>query len=686
MLLEGIGELFRDPQTALTYIPLMPLLGFIINGFFGKKLSPTLSGVIATAAIGMSFILALVVVSATFIDAGPSAHAGVESGVATVSHSFSWITGMSSNFSIDFGLRVDALGAIMVLVITGVGSLIHIYSIGYMSHDKSYWRYFAYLNLFCFAMLCLALGDNMVLLFLGWEGVGLCSYLLIGFWYTDVEKSKAGKKAFIANRVGDLGFLIGMFLIAWHFGSVEFTTITTEAKALAANGSADTSLMNWAMFFLFIGATGKSAQIPLYVWLPDAMAGPTPVSALIHAATMVTAGVYMCARMGHVLELATWVPVMISVVGGLTALMAASIGLVQRDIKKVLAYSTVSQLGFMFMAIGVGAYWVAIFHVVTHAFFKALLFLGSGSVIHSLEHGYGHGNPDSQDMRLMGGLIKKMPFTGATMVIGGIALAGIPPLAGFFSKDEILLALQTTHRDAANIYFIVYILGALAALMTAFYTARLLALTFFGEFRGDKRIWDKVHESSAVMYLPLCVLAGLAVVAGFTNIPHNLGHDLNHFYGFLKSVFPLSEHARSMTDAEKAALTSAEWRNQILSTIIAVLSFVAGFAIYKKAGALEKAEKRIQGGLKPVFNTLLNKYYVDELYEKVIIKPIKLLANLLYVFVDVIVIDVCLVMGPAFVVGAFGHVFRRVQTGLVSAYLYLFAAGAAAILFYFIAS
>ncbi|MCF6227638.1 MAG: NADH-quinone oxidoreductase subunit L, partial [Planctomycetes bacterium] len=398
-MINDFLKTFDDNRAVwLALIPVLPLMGFLFNAAFGKGLTLKASGGLATAAVFGSFIIAL------FLFVGPLRSRGPIDSIG-----YSWIA--TAGFNIDFRLYLDNLSGIYLLVITGIGSLIHLYSIGYMSHDKAYARFFTYLNLFIFSMLMLILGNSLLTLFLGWEGVGLCSYLLIGFWYTDINNSKAGMKAFIANRVGDFGFLIGMMLIFWHFGTLEYSGLAEKVHFAEMAGTVDTTLLNWACIFLFIGATGKSAQIPLFVWLPDAMAGPTPVSALIHAATMVTAGIYMCTRMNFIFVHAETALMIIAVVGGLTAVLSGTVALAQRDIKKTLAYSTVSQLGFMFMAVGLGAFDIAVFHVVTHAFFKALLFLGSGSVIHSLEHTLGHGHPDSQDMTKMGGLKKKMPIT-----------------------------------------------------------------------------------------------------------------------------------------------------------------------------------------------------------------------------------------------------------------------------------
>ncbi|MFZ1518164.1 MAG: NADH-quinone oxidoreductase subunit L [Ignavibacteriaceae bacterium] len=487
----------------------LPLVGFLINGIFGTKIkNEKLIGAIGSGVVGISFLIAL---GAFFETLGLPVDQRQK--IVTL---FSWLT--VGNLNVSFAYQVDQLSLIMALVVTGVGFLIHVYSIGYMHGDKSFWRFFAYLNLFIFAMMNLILADNFVLLFLGWEGVGLCSYLLIGFWYDrKFEKSTvadASKKAFIVNRIGDFGFLLGMFLIYMTFGSLNFNEVFSRAVSFDVS----TATFGFIAIFLFIGATGKSAQIPLFVWLPDAMAGPTPVSALIHAATMVTAGVYMVARTSIIFASAPDILMVVAIIGALTAFFAATIGIVQNDIKKVLAYSTVSQLGYMFLAMGMGAFSAGIFHVMTHAFFKALLFLGAGSVIHAMHH--------EQDIQKYGGLKKYMPRTYLTFLIAALAISGIPPLSGFFSKDEILW------QAYANGGLFFWILGAGTAMMTAFYMFRLYLLTFEGtpRFGHDKH----PHESPAVMTLPLIVLAVLAVIGGFVGIPEIFsGEHGNQFHNFL---------------------------------------------------------------------------------------------------------------------------------------------------------
>ncbi len=711
-----------DKPTALALIALLPCIGFVLNAFYGKRLDARSSGLLASAAIFGAFVLALGLALELFL--------GNESSETFVSSKlFSWIP-IEGWADLSFSFRFDRLSALMVLVITGVGTLIHLYSIGYMGHDKSYWRYFAYLNLFCFSMLCLVLGDNLLVMFLGWEGVGLCSYLLIGFWFNDIEKSKAGKKAFIANRIGDLGFLLGIFLLGWHFHSLSYADILNPDNTLlqAANGP----LFTAACISFFVGATGKSAQIPLYVWLPDAMAGPTPVSALIHAATMVTAGVYMICRLSPIFELAPLALEIIGYIGGLTALFAASIALVQRDIKKVLAYSTVSQLGFMFIACGMGAYNYAMFHLITHAFFKALLFLGAGSVIHALEHGYGHGNPDAQDMGHMGGLKTKMPLTHLSMMAGGLALAGIFPFAGFFSKDEILLSALKGNT-------LIYALGLIAAAMTAFYTARMLAMTFYGSFRGESQVWEKCHESPRIMTAPLIILAIFALGAGFINLPHAFTTKAAFLSDFLEESFEpakriawerdsfeeldyesrkaiesnslegrehlaqikteaalafstptfsdteaASNHSSEAAEVHSHAGHGQEWMNMIISLAVALIMFGFGFRFYKRGDLKARLDKGVKPALQPLFKLLSNKYYVDEIYEKLIIRPTRMIAQLFFVFIDMFLIDALFVNGAAFSVGAFGYMARRIQSGLLTRYLFFFIMGVLFILLYFL--
>lgn len=670
-------NVFNNPELLLWAVPLMPLFGFLINGLFGKRMSVASSGGIAAAAVVISFLCAL----GLFVY-----HMNMLGKETVQSSAFTWM--QVGGFKINFGLYLDRLSSVYMLIITGIGALIHIYSIGYMGHDEGFARYFAYLNLFVFAMLMLVLGDSLVTLFLGWEGVGLCSYLLIGFWYKHLHNTTAGMKAFIANRVGDFGFMIGMFLLFWHFGSLSYAgdaSLQTGMQAAIASGTVDTTLLNWACICLFVGACGKSAQIPLFVWLPDAMAGPTPVSALIHAATMVTAGIYMVARMNFVFVHAETAMTIVAVTGGATALFAGSIGLVQRDIKKVLAYSTVSQLGFMFMAAGLGQFHLAVFHVFTHAFFKALLFLGSGSVIHALEHSLGHGNPDSQDMWKMGGLKEKLPITCYTMFIGALALAGIPGLAGFFSKDAILYS--AFHRGD-TLGWIIYGLGVAAAICTAFYSARLIGLTFYGKWRGDEHAYAHADEAPRSMAMPLLILALGAIGVGYLLLPPAFGVHHPPFQTWLAPIWAagqaaLPEGSKLLIPVEHdSAAIAAEWVNIAISSLIAIGVFLFAFAIYSRPANLAKVRAlafRGEGAdavMTPWYRVLLNKYYIDELYDLTIVRPTKIVSDVLFVVVDVIVIDLLFVNGAAMVVKASSDLVRRLQTGLVRHYLYAFATGA----------
>src|SRR5947209_11455022 len=476
----------------LWLIPALPLAGFLLNGLFGARLGKAFVTAVALVASGGAAVAGTI--------AAVQYHAAHPHSERFVNVVYSWIA--SGNVGADFAFQLDPLSVVMLMVVTWVGFLIHLYSVGYMGHESGYWRYFAYLNLFLSEMLVLILGSSYLLMFVGWEGVGLCSYLLIGFYYTTDFAPAAGKKAFVVNRIGDFGFLIAMFLMFAYFGSVDFAKVSQ----IAAGGGVEHWLLTAICLLLFLGACGKSAQIPLYVWLPDAMAGPTPVSALIHAATMVTAGVYMVARSNALYRQSVTAMMVVATIGALTALFAATIGIRQWDIKKVLAYSTVSQLGFMFIGVGVGAYTAGVFHLVTHAFFKACLFLGSGSVIHAMG--------GEQDIRKMGGLRSKIPITYWTFLIATIAIAGFPPFAGFFSKDEILGSALSTPYLPAGARWLVWILGTLAALGTAYYMFRLVFLTFFGGFRGTDEQEHHVHESPWTMTLPLIVLAALSAVGG----------------------------------------------------------------------------------------------------------------------------------------------------------------------------
>ena len=562
-------------------------------------------------------------------------------GGALVDRVYPWI--YSGALHVDIALRVDPLSGIMIMVVTGVGFLIHVYSVGYMAHDDDVVRYFAYLNLFTTAMLLLVLGDNILLLFVGWEGVGLCSYLLIGFWYTDDEKASAGKKAFIVNRIGDAGFLLGLFLLFWSLGAHGVWTLSFSEIAAHASVLPVTTVTLICLLF-FVGAAGKSAQIPLYVWLPDAMAGPTPVSALIHAATMVTAGIYLIARMHFLYSLSQTALAVVAVVGAVTALFAATIALVQTDIKKVLAYSTVSQLGYMFLGLGVGAYAAGVFHVMTHAFFKALLFLGAGSVI--------HGMSEEQDIRKMGGLKSKMPTTYGTFAIGCLAIAGFPLLSGFFSKDLILEhAFGSPHGSP-----LLWLIGTLGAGLTAFYMFRLFFVTFWGENRSDPEVAHHIHESPQVMTMPLMVLAILSLIGGYFTVPELLSPLYGHAH---PHVSPLVKY---------------------LPTLLGLGGIGLAYRLYVQDPATTDRLSRQFAGLHQL---LLNKYYVDELYEAAIVRPLLAASDWLWKVWDTVVID-GLVNGTAQVIQANGSVLRFWQTGNVQTYALSFCCGAIVILGYYL--
>ncbi len=554
-------------------VPLFPLIGFIINGLFWKSMPKQLAGILASGAILASFIVSVLI----FLDInGHPENAGVV-------HIFDFIN--SDKLQIPFSFQVDALSSLFLLIITGVGFLIHLYSTSYMHDDPGYTKYFAYLNLFVFSMLLLVLGSNYIIMYIGWEGVGLASYLLIGFWYKKEDYTNAGKKAFIMNRIGDLGFLVGILLTFYYFGTAGYQELFPQ---MIGDVKVSENATNAIAICFFVGAMGKSAQIPLYTWLPDAMAGPTPVSALIHAATMVTAGIYMIARSNALYNLAPIAQTLVAIVGLATALIAASIAIKQYDIKKVLAYSTVSQLGYMFLALGVGAYTSAVFHVMTHAFFKALLFLGSGSVIHAMS--------GEQDIRSMGGLGKKMRITQITFLIGCLAIAGIPGFSGFFSKDEILAAAFAKNP-------VYYVLGLAGAMMTAFYMFRLYFLTFSGSFRGTHEQEHHLHESPWAMTLPLILLAVLSVVGGYVGMPPVISHDhlLNNYLSPV--VTNIGEHHLS---------ASTEWTLMGLSVVLVVIMIGVANSICKKPN------------FKPntgIAKVLENKWYVDEIYDAAIVKP-----------------------------------------------------------------
>ncbi len=629
-------------QTALmATLILAPLIGFLINGFRYKKHSANLAGGIATAMAAISFISSILLFAELLGMPAESRSISVKF--------FEWMA--IANFKVDMGFVVDSISAVMILIITGVGSLIHLFSIGYMHHDKGVAKYFAYLNLFLFNMLLLVLGDNLLVMFVGWEGVGLCSYLLIGFWFTDKEKAAAGMKAFITNRIGDAAFLLGMFVLFLTFGTLNFQ----ELNALVPS-SPETAWMGaitMGTMFLFIGATGKSAQIPLYVWLPDAMAGPTPVSALIHAATMVTAGVYMIVRLNPLFLAAPNTMMIIAIIGAATAVLAATIGMTQFDIKKVLAYSTVSQLGYMFLACGVGAFGAAMFHLMTHAFFKALMFLGSGSVIHAMH--------EEQDIRKMGALKKYMPITHWTFFFGWLAIIGIPPFAGFFSKDEILWL--SFHSPMGH--WALWGAGALGATITAFYMTRLMALTFWGKSRVPKDTHP--HESPASMAIPLVVLGVLSVIGGWIGIPHVIGEVLGHIPNFWEEWLHHSIKVPEMSHAD----ASLEWTLMGISTGLAIISSSIAYHFYVRS---PETPKKIAEKISGVYNVVNNKYFVDEAYFGFIINPLVKLSKDLWYYVDVNVIDKTTYWVSDVVRGG-GSLVRGLQNGNIQQYAMYIAIG-----------
>lgn len=627
-------------------VPLLPLIGFLINGLGRNVLSKPVIGLVGSGVILLSFLVSVGV----FMDVYAARQAG-EAASYTIPL-FDWF--QVANLHVSLSFLVDPLSAVMLLIVTGIGFLIHVYSTGYMKLDEGYGKYFAYLNLFVFFMLLLVLGSNYIVMFIGWEGVGLCSYLLIGFWYQNKSYASAGRKAFVMNRIGDLGFLLAAFLIFATFGSLEFTQIFPEAATMV---SGDATLVLITVL-LFIAATGKSAQIPLFTWLPDAMAGPTPVSALIHAATMVTAGIYMIARSNILFTLSPWTMQLIIVIGICTLLLTAAIAITQNDIKKVLAYSTVSQLGYMFLGLGVGAFTGAFFHVITHAFFKALLFLGAGSVIHAMSN--------EQDMRQMGGLKGKLPVTYATMLIGTIAIAGIPPLSGFFSKDEIL-----AHAFGQNTWL--WVLGVIGALFTAFYMFRLLFLTFFGEFRGTQEQANNIHESPRSMTIPLIVLAVLSVVGGLLNVPGALGGN----YGLANFLEPVFADSVSHTGAFHLE-HSTEY---VLMAVSAIAALVMAFLAYRKyvaGGAVPPAEGAKLTGLT---KWSYNKFYIDEIYAAMVVKPLDNLSVFFHRVMDRKIID-GIVNGIGRLSTDSGRVLRYVQTGNVGFYVFMMVIGAIALLIY----
>ena len=665
------------PNLHLWLIPVLPLVGAVINGFFGKKFSRQTVAAVALLFSGAAFALVLSVAFRFSSLVRPHSET-----LAT------WIR--AGSFQADFAFYLDQLSLVMLLVVTGVGFLIHIYSVGYMWEEGGFYRFFAYLNLFMFFMLTLVLAGNYLLMFIGWEGVGLASYLLIGFWFTKDSAASAGKKAFIVNRVGDFGFLIALFLLIKHFGSLNFDQVAQSIRPLSPEiGGA--GLLTAIGLLLMVGAAGKSAQIPLYVWLPDAMEGPTPVSALIHAATMVTAGVYMVARSHVIFERAPMALTVVAIVGTLTALFAATIGVTQTDIKKVLAYSTVSQLGYMFIACGVGAFSAAIFHLLTHAFFKGLLFLAAGSVIHAVS--------GEQDMRQMGGLRTKIPWTFWTMTIGTFTIAGIPPFAGFFSKDEILW-----RADQAS--WVYWAIGLFTAFLTSFYMFRLWFMTFFGEYRGAAESSDQhsephghghsgIHESPMVMVIPLVVLAVLSVTGGWIGVPGALGGS-NRFEKFLGPVFHSTaaafdtEHRaggemalaeRGTEGPEPQTRPATELAFSGMSVLVALLGFGLAWLLYYRNPQLPQ---RIASSLGGFYQAVGHKYYVDELYATLLVKPlIAGSALILWHGIDQDVIDAT-VDNSAHGANEVSDSIRHMQSGNVRSYAGWVAAGAAVVIAYMV--
>jgi NADH-quinone oxidoreductase subunit L len=582
------------------------------------------------------------------------------------------------DLNVDVSFMLDQLSSVMILIVTGISFLIHIYSTGYMHDDDAYWRFFSYLNMFVFFMSLLVIGANYLVMFVGWEGVGFASYILIGFWYKGYENAVAGKKAFIVNRIGDFGFVLGLFLMFVTFGSLSYNEVFPKAFQMHSAGalSLDSPVMIAICLLLFLGATGKSAQIPLYVWLPDAMAGPTPVSALIHAATMVTAGVYMVARSNILFTLAPTALAVVVIIAAMTALLAATIGILQNDIKRVLAYSTVSQLGYMFIGVGVTAYWAGIFHLMTHAFFKACLFLCSGSVIHAMG--------GEQDMRKMGGLYKKLPITYITMLIATIAIAGIPPFAGFFSKDEILWKAFTFPFYPA-LGKVVWFMGALGAGITAFYMFRLIFMTFHGDFRGTEHQRHHLHESPGNMTVPLMILAALSFFGGWLGVSPLIGHELggipNLLEGYLSPVFENSEGIIKASMPHYHHSHALEWTLMALSVSVAAAGILGAYHVYRKR--FPELPERISAEYASHYQLVYNKYYVDEIYELLVVKPIHYFSIFLWKIVDCLAIDGIGINGQAWLVKNGGRFISFVQNGYVQTYGAFTLLGVVSILWYF---
>jgi len=698
----GAAEPFHPFLPGL--IVLLPLLGFLANGVLAllhgrasadavraggeldlgdrasRPSTHTLPTWIGPGVLGLAFAITLVNFARML---------GAELHDPVVVHYWTWMA--TGTFSVDAALQLDQLSMLMTMIVTGVGFLIHVFSVGYMRDDAGYPRYFAYLNLFVFFMLVLVMGSSYALMFVGWEGVGLCSYLLIGFWFSDQEKADAGKKAFIVNRIGDFGFLVAMFLLYTTFGTLDFVAVFAEADTLVYAGGLVTAIT----LFFFLGAAGKSAQIPLYVWLPDAMAGPTPVSALIHAATMVTAGVYLVARSSVLFALSPVASATVAGVGALTALFAATIALKQYDIKKVLAYSTVSQLGYMFVGVGVGAYAAGVFHLMTHAFFKALLFMGSGAVIHAMHHAYHHthSHDDPQDMRNMGGLKAHMPITWATMWIATLAIAGIWPFAGFFSKDEIIW--QTAAFGGSEnapfplLYTVYWAIALAAAMLTAFYMTRMMVMTFHGENRTGEHEKEALHEAPAVMWVPLAVLAVLSVFGGWVNVPEAIRTSVLGFGGALPMsewlhhwLEPITAQAHEVQlehlgeVAHAAPIGGGEVAWAIISTLAALAVVAAAFRVVGRQRVVPAAQDAPLTGFAKVLH---DKWYVDELYDRIVVQPIIRASKFSWRIIDATIIDGAVNL-VGYVAKGLGWGVSMFQTGTVNTYAFILTLGALIVL------
>ena len=686
-------------------VVLLPLLGFAINGILalsharrsanavraggeleldgphGRPATHTLPSFVGPGVLFLAFVVAAVNFTRML---------GVELHEPVVRHYWTWMA--TGTFEVSAALQLDQLSMVMMMVVTGVGFLIHVFSVGYMKDDPGYPRYFAYLNLFVFFMLVLVMGSSYALMFVGWEGVGLCSYLLIGYWFSDKEKSDAGKKAFIVNRIGDFGFLVAMFLLYVTFGTLDFVGVFHDAPEHLVYGG---GLVTAITLFFFLGATGKSAQIPLYIWLPDAMAGPTPVSALIHAATMVTAGVYLVARSSVLFAMSPVGSATVATVGVLTALLAATIALKQNDIKKVLAYSTVSQLGYMFVGVGVGAYAAGIFHLMTHAFFKALLFLGSGAVIHSMHHAlhHTHNHADPQDMRNMGGLKKHMPITWVVMWVATLAIAGIWPFAGFFSKDEIIWQIAAfggaEHAPFPGLYTGIWVVALAAAMLTAFYMTRLMVMTFHGPNRTGTEEAHHLHEAPAVMWVPLAILAVLSIFGGWVNVPDAIQHSWMGGMGAL----PMSEWLHEWLHPVTAAAIAVQETNlgevahaapfgggelawAMISTFLALAIVVVAVQVVGRWDVKPADQSPEAKGFGKV---LLNKWYVDELYDAIVVRPLVAASRFCWKVIDAGIID-GFVNAVGYLARGFGWFGSLFQTGTVNTYAFILSLGVLAIL------